>query len=114
MTDFKVDTAIIGAGVIGLAIANELSNQNKDVLVIEAQNEFGKLTSSRNSGVIHAGLYYSEKSLKSKFCVLGNKLIYDYCKKNHIPHANTKIISFSKKSFEYKFFFQLFYFIGYI
>ena len=67
MSDFKVDAVIIGAGVVGLAIANELSNQNKDVLVIEAQNEFGKLTSSRNSGVIHAGLYYSEKSLKSKF-----------------------------------------------
>ena len=92
MSDFKVDTAIIGAGVIGLAIANELSNQNKDVLVIEAQNDFGKLTSSRNSGVIHAGIYYPEKSLKSKFCVLGNKLMYDYCKKNHIPHTNTKKI----------------------
>jgi len=92
MSDFNVDTVIIGAGVVGLAIGNELSNQNKDVLVIEAQNDFGKLTSSRNSGVIHAGIYYPEKSLKSKFCVLGNKLIYDYCKKNHIPHANTKKI----------------------
>ena len=90
MTDFRVDTAIIGAGVVGLAIANELSNQKKEVLVIEAQDDFGQITSSRNSGVIHAGIYYPEKSLKSKFCVLGNKLIYEYCKKNHIPHLNTK------------------------
>jgi len=92
MSDFSVDTAVIGAGVVGLAIANELSKQKKDVLVIEAEEDFGRITSSRNSGVIHAGIYYPEKSLKSKFCVLGNKLIYDYCKKNHIPHANTKKI----------------------
>ena len=92
MSDFSVDTAVIGAGVIGLAIANELSKQKKEVLVIEAEEDFGRITSSRNSGVIHAGIYYPEKSLKSKFCVLGNKLIYDYCKNNHIPHANTKKI----------------------
>ena len=84
MSDFSVDTAVIGAGVVGLAIANELSKQKKDVLVIEAEEDFGRITSSRNSGVIHAGIYYPEKSLKSKFCVLGNKLIYDYCKNNHI------------------------------
>ena len=93
MTDFKVDTVIIGAGVVGLAIANELSSQNKEVLVIEALNEFGQVTSSRNSGVIHAGIYYPERSLKSKFCVLGNKLIYDYCKKNHVQHKNTNAIT---------------------
>ena len=92
MTDFKVDTVIIGAGVVGLAIANELSNQNKDVLVIESQDNFGQITSSRNSGVIHAGIYYPEKSLKAKFCVLGNRLLYDYCKQNSIPHKNTKKI----------------------
>ena len=90
MSDFNVDTVIIGAGVVGLAIGNELSNQNKDVLVIEAQNDFGKLTSSRNSGVIHAGIYYSENSLKSRFCVEGNKLLYDYCSQNNIPFENTK------------------------
>ena len=92
MSDFSVDTAVIGAGVVGLAIANELSKEKKEVLVIEAEEDFGRITSSRNSGVIHAGIYYPEKSLKSKFCVSGNKLIYDYCKKNHIPHANTKKI----------------------
>ena len=92
MTDFKVDTVIIGAGVVGLAIANELSYQNKDVLVIESQDDFGQITSSRNSGVIHAGIYYPEKSLKAKFCLLGNRLLYEYCKQNSIPHKNTKKI----------------------
>ena len=71
MTDFSVETVIIGAGVVGLAIAYELSRKNNEVLVLETEDEFGKITSSRNSGVIHAGIYYPENSLKSKFCVLG-------------------------------------------
>ncbi len=90
MSDFSVDTAIIGAGVVGLAIARELSQKNKEVLIIEAEENFGQITSSRNSGVIHAGIYYPEKSLKSKFCVSGNKLLYDFCKKNFVPYKNTK------------------------
>ena len=81
MTDFRVETVVIGAGVVGLAIAYELSRKNNEVLILEAEDEFGKITSSRNSGVIHAGIYYPENSLKSKFCVLGNRLLYDYCKK---------------------------------
>jgi len=92
MTDFSVENVVIGAGAVGLAIANELSMENKEVLIIEKEDNFGKITSSRNSGVIHAGIYYKENSLKSKLCVLGNKLMYDYCKNNHIPHANTKKI----------------------
>ena len=75
---------------VGLAIAYELSRKNNDVLILETEDEFGKITSSRNSGVIHAGIYYPENSLKSKFCVLGNRLLYDYCKKNFIPYLNTK------------------------
>ena len=59
---FEFDAVVIGAGVVGLAIANELSNQNKDVLVIESQDDFGQITSSRNSGVIHAGIYYQKNS----------------------------------------------------
>ena len=90
MTDFSVDTVIIGAGVVGLAIASELSKKGKNLLIIEAEDNFGKITSSRNSGVIHAGIYYPENSLKSKFCVSGNKLLYEYCNKYSIPHANTK------------------------
>jgi len=90
MTDFRVETVVIGAGVVGLAIAYELSGKSKDVLILETEDEFGKITSSRNSGVIHAGIYYPENSLKAKFCVLGNRLLYDYCKKNFVPYLNTK------------------------
>jgi L-2-hydroxyglutarate oxidase LhgO len=90
MTDFRVETVVIGAGVVGLAIAYELSRKNNDVLILETEDEFGKITSSRNSGVIHAGIYYPENSLKAKFCVLGNRLLYDYCKKNFVPYINTK------------------------
>ena len=60
------------------------------MLVLEEQAEFGQITSSRNSGVIHAGIYYSEKSFKAKMCVEGNKLLYKFCKKYSIPHRNTK------------------------
>ena len=92
MADFSSDIVIIGAGVVGLAIAKVLSEQGKEVLVLEELPEFGKITSSRNSGVIHAGIYYPENSLKAKMCVDGNKIIYDYCKKFSIPHKNTKKI----------------------
>ena len=92
MSDFSVDTVIIGAGVIGLAIGKELAFNNKNVLILEAEDNFGKLTSSRNSGVIHAGIYYPTNSLKSKFCVSGNSLLYDYCIKNHISFKKTKKI----------------------
>ena len=92
MNDFSVDTVIIGAGVVGLAIASELAKNNKEVLIVEAEDDFGKITSSRNSGVIHAGIYYPQNSNKSKFCVQGNKLLYDYWKTNLIPHFNTKKI----------------------
>ena len=56
MTDFSVETVVIGAGVVGLAIACELSSKNKEVLILETEDDFGKITSSRNSGVIHAGI----------------------------------------------------------
>ena len=92
MADFSSDIVIIGAGVIGLAIAKTLSEEGKEVLVLEELPEFGKITSSRNSGVIHAGIYYPENSLKTKMCVEGNKLLYDYCNKFSIPHKNTKKI----------------------
>ena len=102
MSDFKVDTVIIGAGVVGLAIGLELLKKNKDVLIIESEDDFGKITSSRNSGVIHAGIYYPHNSLKSKFCVAGNKLMYDYCKKFSIPHVNTKKLLVASSSDQVK------------
>ena len=75
MSDFSVETVVIGAGVVGLAISRELSNINGEILILESEKNFGQLTSSRNSGVIHAGIYYPENSLKSKFCTKGNILI---------------------------------------
>jgi L-2-hydroxyglutarate oxidase LhgO len=77
---------IIGAGVIGLAIAADLSNYYKDVFVLEKNEKLGQETSSRNSEVIHSGIYYPTNSLKAKLCVLGNELLYKYCIKNEINY----------------------------
>ena len=92
MTNFTTDIAIIGAGVIGLAIGRNLALKNKEILILEALDGLGQITSSRNSGVIHAGIYYLENSLKAKMCLKGNRLLYEYCKKYSIPHRNTKKI----------------------
>lgn len=77
---------IIGAGVVGLAIARELSAQFDNVYLIEKNKTFGQETSSRNSEVIHSGIYYPVGSLKATLCVEGKKLLYDYCQKNNILH----------------------------
>lgn len=89
MTD-KIETVVIGAGVIGLAIAKELSEQGREVLVLERNAVFGEETSSRNSEVIHAGIYYKPGSLKAKLCVDGKKQLYHYCETNNIPHKRTE------------------------
>ena len=81
------DIIVIGAGVIGLAVARQLALAGREVLVLEANGSIGMETSSRNSGVIHAGIYYPPDSLKARCCVRGNQLLYDYCEKKHIPHA---------------------------
>ncbi len=81
--DFEV--VIIGAGVVGLAIAAKLSQTKKGIAVVEKNKKFGQETSSRNSEVIHSGIYYPKNSLKAKFCKLGRIQLYDYCKKNEIP-----------------------------
>ena len=82
----EIDIIIIGAGVVGLAIAAEMSRTNKNVFVFEKNRTFGLETSSRNSEVIHAGMYYPENSLKAKFCVNGNHLLYEFCEKYSINH----------------------------
>jgi len=79
------DTIVIGAGVIGLAIARQLAQAGREVLVLETNDSFGMETSSRNSGVIHAGIYYPPGSLKARSCVRGKQLLYDYCVKRQIP-----------------------------
>lgn len=75
-----VDVVIIGAGVVGLATGAAIARTGKSVIVIEKNHGFGEETSSRNSEVIHAGMYYPTGSLKAKLCVEGNRLIYEYCK----------------------------------
>jgi len=80
------EITIIGAGVIGLAIAVELSNFNKNIVVIEKYPTFGQETSSRNSEVIHAGIYYPKDSLKAKLCLEGKRLLYNLCEKQEIPY----------------------------
>ncbi|MEW5766376.1 MAG: NAD(P)/FAD-dependent oxidoreductase [bacterium] len=81
----KVDITIIGAGVVGLAIAAEVANEAREVLVIERHESFGQETSSRNSEVIHAGIYYPKGSLKAKLCVEGKQLLYQICHRQGIP-----------------------------
>lgn len=79
------EITIIGAGIIGLAIAERISENHKNVFLIEKHPSFGQETSSRNSEVIHAGIYYPANSLKSKLCVEGKRLLYDYCKRYEVP-----------------------------
>jgi len=82
----SVDITIIGAGVVGLAIAAAVATRNRQVVVLEKNDSFGQETSSRNSEVIHAGIYYPKKFLKSQLCLEGNRLLYDWCEKHHVPH----------------------------
>lgn len=82
------EITIIGAGVVGLAIAEKVSEEHKNVFLIEKHPSFGQETSSRNSEVIHAGIYYTKDSLKARLCVEGKGLIYDFCRKYDVPFNN--------------------------
>jgi L-2-hydroxyglutarate oxidase LhgO len=82
----QVDAVVIGAGVVGLAIARVLAMAGREVLVLEAAGQIGTETSSRNSEVIHAGIYYPTGSLKARSCVAGKHLLYDYCAAHGVPH----------------------------
>jgi len=82
----EFDVAIIGAGVIGLATAGEIAQRKKEVFVFEKNHSFGLETSSRNSEVIHAGIYYPEDSLKTGLCVEGKSLLYELCDKYDIAY----------------------------
>ena len=81
-----VDSIVIGAGVVGLAVARALALQGQEVLVLETENSIGTGTSSRNSEVIHAGIYYPKDSLKALWCVKGRELLYRYCHERFIAH----------------------------
>ncbi|MFM2121545.1 MAG: hypothetical protein RL722_3013, partial [Pseudomonadota bacterium] len=81
-----VDCLVIGAGVVGLAIARELAQAGQEVIVCEAETAYGTGVSARNSEVIHAGLYYEPGSLKSRLCIEGKQLLYAYCAERGIAH----------------------------
>jgi L-2-hydroxyglutarate oxidase LhgO len=83
-TDTEV--LVIGAGVVGLAIARQLATAGRDVFLLDAARSFGTGQSSRNSEVIHAGIYYPQGSLKTQMCVQGKNLLYEYCSQKDIPH----------------------------
>lgn len=83
----SVDVVVIGAGVVGLAVARALALQGREVMVLEAADAIGTGTSSRNSEVIHAGIYYPQGSLKARLCVEGKELLYDYCAQRGIGHS---------------------------
>jgi L-2-hydroxyglutarate oxidase LhgO len=84
--DERVDVLVIGAGVVGLAVARALALKGREVLVLEAESAIGTHTSSRNSEVIHAGIYYPTDSLKARLCVRGKQLLYAYAAEHDVPH----------------------------
>lgn len=81
-----VDCMVVGAGVVGLAVARALALQGREVMVLEAADAIGTGTSARNSEVIHAGLYYPTGSLKARLCVQGREMLYAYCADRGVPH----------------------------
>jgi L-2-hydroxyglutarate oxidase LhgO len=82
----KLDAVVVGAGVVGLAVARALAMAGREVVVLEAEDAIGTHTSSRNSEVIHAGIYYAKNSLKASSCVAGKALLYEYCVSHGVPH----------------------------
>ncbi len=95
----EVDVTIIGAGVVGLAAAAELSRLGRSIVVLEKAGTYGQETSSRNSGVIHSGLYYPEDSLKARLCREGAGMLYAVCRSHSIPHRRTgKLVAAADQS----------------
>lgn len=89
MTAFDCDAVVIGAGVVGLACARSLAARGHQVVVLERHGRFGVETSSRNSEVIHAGIYYPPGSLKARLCVQGNRSLYEWCQSHGVGHRRT-------------------------
>ena len=82
----SVDTVVIGAGVVGLAVARALAQAGREVVILEAENAFGTITSARNSEVIHAGIYYPTGSQRATLCVRGKQMLYAHCASHGVPH----------------------------
>jgi len=83
----RVQTAVIGGGVVGLAVARALSRSGREVLLLESESLTGSGTSSRNSEVVHAGIYYTAGSLKARACVAGRRALYAFCEANAVPYS---------------------------
>jgi L-2-hydroxyglutarate oxidase LhgO len=81
----KTQIVIIGAGIVGLAIGYSLSRKNQEIVILEKEGSFGQATSSRNSEIIHTGIYYPKNSLKAKLCVEGKEQLYAFCSKEGVP-----------------------------
>jgi L-2-hydroxyglutarate oxidase LhgO len=86
VSQIDVDVAVIGAGVVGLACGLALANRGARVCILEKDTRVGHGTSTRNSGVIHAGIYYPKDSLKARLCVRGREQLYEFCARHHVPH----------------------------
>lgn len=84
----EIDCVVVGAGVVGLAVARRMARAGYETIVLEQATHIGSETSSRNSEVIHAGIYYPNDSLKAKLCVAGKHQLYDYCQSHNVPHRN--------------------------
>src|SRR5262245_45759610 len=85
----KLDAVVVGAGVVGLAVARALAMAGREVVILESEDAIGTHTSSRNSEVIHAGIYYPKGSLKARACVAGKELLYEYCVSHGVPHRRS-------------------------
>jgi L-2-hydroxyglutarate oxidase LhgO len=84
----RANIVIIGGGVVGCAVARAVSRRWSDVFLIEQMPKLGMGASTRNSGVIHSGIYYPSESLKTRLCVAGNRMLYEFCAEHNVPHRN--------------------------
>src|ERR1700751_3240386 len=85
----QANVLIIGGGVVGCATAHAVAQKWQDVFLVEQFPRVGMATSSRNSGVIHSGIYYQKNSLKARHCLAGNRMLYEFCAKHNVPHKQT-------------------------
>jgi len=84
----RANIVIIGGGVVGCAVAHAVAQRWSDVFLVEQMPRLGMGASTRNSGVIHSGIYYPPGSLKARMCVSGNRLLHEFCAAHNVPHRN--------------------------
>ena len=87
MESYEAAAVVIGAGVVGLAVARRLALDGLDTIILEKNDHIGMETSARNSEVIHAGIYYLQGSLKASLCVAGREQLYDFCQSHGVGHS---------------------------